>query len=104
MANCIEHIFLFIYLSFPVKYLSMCFGHFITGILVDILRVLHFIEQSHGGYVVCNYFPRLQLAFSIFYSIFSWNKQFSFCEGTVKKLFLALDSEYILLCFSPKVF
>lgn len=83
----------------------MCFGHFITVLLVDILRVLlHFIDQSHGGYVVCNYFSRLEFAFSIFYNIFSQNNHFSFCEGTVKKLFLILDSEYILLFFSLKVF
>lgn len=46
VANYIEHIFLLIYLFFPVKYLSMCFGHFIPELLVGILRVIMQFETN----------------------------------------------------------
>lgn len=76
------------YFFFPVKYLSVCFGHFITGLLVDVLRVLLcFRDLSLDGYVVCNYFSSLPFVYSVFYMYFHSTDFFHFVKAQSKTLF-----------------
>lgn len=76
------------YFFFPVKYLSVCFGHFITGLLVDVLRVLMcFRDLSLDGYVVCNYFSSLPFVYSVFYMYFHSTDFFHFVKAQSKTLF-----------------